>query len=78
MRPKRPTAAAAIRSTCARSPTSATTWMASPPAALMRSTMSPSVCSLREARTSLAPSLAAASAVARPMPLEAPVMTMTC
>src|SRR5690349_933381 len=37
-----------------------------------------SVSSLREARTSLAPNAEAVSAVARPMPLDAPVMTMTC
>jgi hypothetical protein len=37
-----------------------------------------SVSSLREASTTLAPRCAAVRAVARPMPLEAPVMTMTC
>jgi hypothetical protein len=33
---------------------------------------------LREASTSLAPFLAAALAVASPIPLEAPVITITC
>src|SRR3982750_2368561 len=52
--------------------------MARPPPALMRWQISSSACPARAARTSLAPSLAAASAVARPMPLDAPVITMTC
>ena len=41
-------------------------------------TMLRSAVSLRDASTRLAPCRAAARAVARPMPLDAPVMTMTC
>src|SRR5947199_10070759 len=44
----------------------------------MRWQISSSACPARAARTRLAPSLAAARAVARPMPLDAPVITMTC
>src|SRR3954452_15563994 len=44
----------------------------------MRWQISSSAWPARAARTSLAPCSAAARAVARPMPLEAPVMTMTC
>src|SRR5215470_5593583 len=55
--------------------------MACPPLgalSLIRSTTSSSVSLLRAASTTLAPFLAAVSAVHRPMPLDAPVMTITC
>jgi hypothetical protein len=74
--PKRSSAASAIRSTAWRSATSATTWTASGPrwrSCLVRVS---SAFSLREARTSLAPLAEASRAVAKPMPLVAPVMTM--
>src|SRR3954471_13887898 len=78
MRPKCSIAARASCSTCWRSETSQVTAIASPPAAVIRLTMSLSVPSLRAASTTLAPFFAAVSAVAKPMPLEAPVITMTC
>ena len=45
---------------------------------MIRPAISSSVSPLRAASTTLAPFLAAVSAVARPMPDDAPVMTMTC
>jgi hypothetical protein len=44
----------------------------------MSSTARTSACSLRAFITTRAPPAAARFAVTRPMPLEAPVMTMTC
>src|SRR3954462_15561453 len=52
--------------------------MASLTVELISETIVASVDSLREASTSFAPCSAASSAAANPMPLEAPVMTMTC
>src|SRR5690606_21099786 len=70
-------AAPSMLSWSAATPTSACTASASPPSALMLSTISSSACWLRQASTTLAPWRAAMRAVARPMPLLAPVMTMT-
>src|SRR5919199_134338 len=72
------TACQAIRSTSLSRPTSAVTWIARPPFALISSAALCSASSLRAASTSAAPRSAAMRAVVRPMPLEAPVMTMTC
>ena len=71
-------AASAICSTSPRLPTSASTAIASAPFCDRRAATSSSVSPLRAARTNFAPCSAAASAVAKPIPLEAPVMTMTC
>ncbi len=78
IRPNRATAASASRSTSERSATSRATARASPPSALIRAAASSRACPLRAARTTLAPRLAAVSAVARPMPDDAPVITITC
>src|SRR3954471_24356914 len=52
--------------------------MASLTVELISDTIVARVDSLREASTSFAPCSAASSAAANPMPLEAPVMTITC
>src|SRR5437763_7279772 len=79
MRPKWVIASTATRCMSSRLPTSAVTAMASQPfPCARRDAISFSVSVLRAARTSLAPWRAAASAVASPMPLDAPVITMTC
>src|SRR3954464_12571924 len=52
--------------------------VASPPSALMRSTRSSSASSRRAETTTEAPRLASVLAVSRPMPDDAPVMTITC
>src|SRR4051812_25497067 len=63
-----------------RLPTSAVTATASQPvlSCARRAAISFSVSVLRAASTSFGPARAAASAVARPMPLVAPVITITC
>ncbi len=76
--PKRCTALSAMACTSSRRPTSATTWVASPPAASISSWIVASASALREASTTRAPARAAMRAVASPMPLEPPVMTITC
>src|SRR5512132_3611195 len=67
-----------MRSTADGSATSATTWTARAPIVRTSSTANCSPSSLRAARTRLAPRRAAMRAVARPMPLVAPVITITC
>ena len=57
--------------------TSTPTLIAEPPAAVIPRSTSASASALRAARTTFAPRLAASLAVARPMPLDAPVTTMT-
>src|SRR5690242_16233761 len=52
--------------------------MACPPEARMRATACSRSTASRELRTTRAPRPAAISAVASPMPLDAPVITMTC
>ena len=78
MRPKRLTASWAASSIFCRSATSATTCNASPPSEAIRPASALSVSALRAIRTSLAPRRAACNAVVNPIPLEAPVMTITC
>src|SRR5688572_19115659 len=78
MRPKWATARSATFCSCARLETSAGTATASPPLSRICSATSASVRSLRAVRTTRAPCDAADRAVASPIPLEAPVMTMTC
>src|SRR5215212_3701878 len=62
---------------CSSSVTSHSTESARPPSPFIRSTRSSSRSSRRAATTTGAPSAAKASAVASPMPLDAPVMTAT-
>ena len=57
--------------------TSVTTWIASPPEARISFSTRVSTASLRDARTTLAPRAAARRAVSKPMPLVAPVITIT-
>src|SRR3954468_4859842 len=78
MRPNVSMAVAAIRSTSARWLTSAVTDRALPPAPVMYSTAASRTGPERDASTTLAPCPAAAMAVASPIPLDAPVITMTC
>ena len=54
------------------------TWIALPPRLFSSSAISFRLLSSRAASTSFAPWSAAIFAVARPMPLEAPVITMVC
>jgi hypothetical protein len=76
--PKRAIVSSTTCSMRVRSATSAATGCASPPCARISAAMSASVAALRATSTTRAPRLAAVSAVARPMPLEAPVTTTTC
>src|SRR6266566_6929323 len=76
--PKRVTAASATCRTSSSFPTSATTASACPPAALISDSSCRSAASLRAASTSRAPRCAAMRAVVKPIPLDAPVITMTC
>src|SRR5919107_2141634 len=78
MRPNSRIASFAMRSTWSGSDTSAVTAMARPPRERMSSTTRWRSAALRAARTTRAPRLAACRAVTRPMPLDAPVITMTC
>ena len=77
-RPKRATVSSAILCRSSRLATSATMWMASPPCSVISLTTCWSASSLRETSTTWAPSFAAWQAVTRPIPLEAPVITMIC
>lgn len=77
MRPNAATAVAARACTAASSVTSVGTTRASPPAARHSSATTSRALALRDARTSRAPRRAWRCAVARPMPLDAPVMTTT-
>ena len=77
MRPNAATAAAASASTSRGFDTSAATWMARPPLRLMSATASRRSDSLRAASATAAPFRAARLAVTSPIPLDAPVMTMT-
>ena len=76
--PKVATARSATACTSARLPTSATTWIALPPTPSISAWMRARASPLRAASTTRAPRSAAIRAVARPMPDDAPVMTMTC
>src|SRR5574338_4567 len=76
--PNSRTAVSPICSTASGSATSATTGVARPPIVRTSSAASCNPSSLRAARTRLAPLRAAMRAVASPMPLVAPVITMTC
>src|SRR5688572_7787301 len=76
--PKESSAVCTMRCTSSIRATSAWTQTASPPAPRIRWTTSRSASSLRAARTTRAPRRAASRPVARPMPLEAPVITTTC
>src|SRR4051812_34206701 len=78
MVPKAISAASPRRSTAASSETSVVTAMAVPPLAAISLVTASRSAVLRAASTTRAPRLAAIRAVARPMPLDAPVMTMTC
>jgi hypothetical protein len=78
MRPKLLIARSPIRSTSSALATSAATAIAEPPFAVISSTIPWSSASSRAASTTVAPRAAAIRAVARPMPLEAPVITITC
>ena len=75
--PNAATASAAIRVTLGSSETSVCTKSARPPAFLICSWASRPVASSRSAITTAAPSSANNSAVARPIPAPAPVMTAT-
>src|SRR6476619_2003994 len=77
-RPKRVIASCASRSSCGHSATSVTTAWAMPPAWSISLATSFSAVSLRASRTTDAPRLPNSSAVSRPMPDDAPVMTTTC
>src|SRR3954454_8655400 len=77
-RPYSVTARCATRCIWAGSVTSATSAVASPPSARISSTSERSPCSPRAATTTLAPSFANLAAVARPIPLDAPMTTTTC
>src|SRR5690606_1021425 len=74
--PKRSRATSAMRRTSRSMATSATTQAASPPRAVIASATSQRPSSLRAASTTRAPRAAASRAVAMPIPLEAPVITM--
>ena len=77
-RPYLSTARSATASIWAGSVTSATTAVAVPPAASISATSDLSPGSPRAATTTFAPCSAKRRAVARPMPLEAPITTTTC
>ena len=77
-RPNSRIAAAATCLTSSSLPTSQTTATARPPCPLISSARSRSAASLRAASTTAAPCAAAIRAVTSPMPLLAPVMTITC
>jgi hypothetical protein len=74
--PKRCTAISAMRRTSCSLATSATTVAISPPGSRIRSAAVRSPSALRAASTTRAPRPAARRAVAKPMPLEAPVITI--
>jgi hypothetical protein len=78
MRPKASTATCASARIAARSATSPDCQVTRPPAALSSLAMRDSAWALREFSTTQAPRRTAARAVASPIPLSAPVMTMTC
>ena len=63
--------------TSSKLPTSPATWIASPPAALISSATRRSAALFRAFSTTRAPRFAARRAVTRPMPDEAPVITIT-
>src|SRR5688500_1465113 len=71
-------AAVAMASTSSGFATSATTKVARPPADVISVVTRLRSASFRELRTTFAPCRAASRAVERPIPLEAPVMTMVC
>jgi hypothetical protein len=77
-RPYSVTARCATRRIWAGSVTSATSAHASPPPARISSTSDRSPASPRAATTTFAPCAANPAAVARPIPLEAPITTTTC
>ncbi|GAO25486.1 hypothetical protein ALISP_5306 [Alicycliphilus sp. B1] len=77
MRPKWRTALSARACTASASVTSVGMPSARPPSAWQASATGASVSALRAASTTRAPRRAKASAVAWPMPLEAPVITTT-
>jgi hypothetical protein len=77
IRPNSWIAVSAMRSTSSGTATSATAYVARPPALRIPSTARRRSLSLRAAKTTRAPREAAIFAVIRPMPLEAPVITMT-
>jgi hypothetical protein len=78
MPPNCSTATSTTCATAASSLTSAVMCAAWPPAAVTFRTNSASAASSRATATTSAPAAAAIRAAVRPMPLEAPVMTMTC
>src|SRR4051812_11147949 len=78
MRPNSRSAAIPICSTCGRSATSAVTAIARPPWDRISSTACSRSAALRAASTTRAPRAAACFAVTRPIPLDAPVMTIVC
>ena len=78
MRPKRATASSARACTCCSSVTSVGRAAARAPSARHSAASSSSASARLLASTRLAPSFANRSAVALPIPLDAPVMTTTC
>ena len=78
MRPNSLNAAAAMASLAAGSATSATTYAARPACRQMPDVAARRSASFRAASTTQAPRLAARLAVTSPIPLDAPVITMTC
>ncbi len=73
MPPKASCARAATRSIASGSDMSASTAIASPPAPVIASTVSRSLSGCRPAATTRAPRCASSCAVARPIPVAAPV-----